>query len=387
MLLPALPCSALAATHWRNLMLIACSLAAVPARAAEAPVTTPLFGSGKGGYHTYRIPALILTARGTLLAFCEGRKAGSSDAGEIDLLMRRSQDNGKTWEPQVVVVKDGSKTCGNPCPMVDRDTGTIVLLLCKNGGGDREDLIVHGSAPPRTVWVTTSNDDGVTWSTPREISDQVRKPGWRWYATGPGHGTLLASGRLVAPCDYADGAGEKYFHSHVIYSDDHGQTWHIGGALGPRVNECTAAELSDGSLYLNMRSYRGKHRRDVATSTDEGMTWSPIKEDPTLPEPVCQASVLRLRDVNTRAIPRFVFSNPAGTKRERMTVRLSQDDCRTWYRSRVLWEGPAAYSDLVHQRDGRIGCLFECGQTEYHETITYAQFAVEWLMEGEPAKP
>src|SRR5262249_34440674 len=159
---------------------------AAPAHPAE-PEQGPLFVSGKDGYHTYRIPALIVTKKGTLLAFCEGRKASGSDTGEIDVLLRRSFDNGKTWTRTQVVWHDGGNTCGNPCPVVDAKTGAIWLLLTHNLGRDNQWQILDGTSKgTRTVWVASSADDGTTWSKPVEITADVKKPAWTWYATGPG---------------------------------------------------------------------------------------------------------------------------------------------------------------------------------------------------------
>ena len=139
-----------------------------------------VFQSGTEGYRTYRIPAVVLSNKGTVLAFCEGRKTSSSDAGDIDLMLRRSTDGGRTWQPMQLVYEEGGTakiTIGNPCPVVERTTGTIWLPFCRNN--DR-------------VFITKSTDDGLTWNKPIEITRQVKKPEWRWYATGPGHGIQLA---------------------------------------------------------------------------------------------------------------------------------------------------------------------------------------------------
>ena len=165
---------------------------------------TDLFVSGSGGYHTYRIPALVVTSRGTVLALCEGRKHSRADYGEIDLVLRRSLDGGKTWGDLQVVVSESAMTCGNPCPVVDSATGTIWLPFCKNLADGGQQLIMAGKAP-RTVWVTKSVDDGATWTEPEEITDDVKDPAWTWYGTGPCHGIQLASGRLALPCHYAVG--------------------------------------------------------------------------------------------------------------------------------------------------------------------------------------
>lgn len=341
----------------------------------------PVFISGQEGYHTYRIPSLIRTANGTLLAFCEGRKGSSGDAGDIDLLLKRSADGGKTWGKTQVIWDDGPNTCGNPCPVLDAKSGAICLLLTHNLGADSEAAIVNGkSKGARTVWITRSQDDGATWSAPVEITSSVKRPEWTWYATGPGIGIQLRTGRLVVPCDNMV-SGDKVQQSHVILSDDGGKSWRIGGVVGPQCNECQAVELTDGRLMLNIRSYRGDHRRLTAFSEDGGETFSPPVPDQALIEPVCQASILRTgpegRDL--------VFSNPASTKRERMTVKLSTDGGKAWPHALVLHEGPAAYSCLAELQDGTLACLYEQGGKSAYETITLARFTRERLTEETPA--
>lgn len=349
-----------------------CLLAAVCVMPIEEQI---VFRSGTSGYHTFRIPSVLVSPKGTLLAFAEGRKNSVDDHGDIDLVLRRSLDGGKTWQPLQVVWDDGPNTCGNPCPVVDRTTGTIWLLMTHNLGSDTEARIEAGTAQgSRTVWITSSRDDGQTWSKPRDITAQVKKPDWTWYATGPGIGIQTRTGRLVIPCDHKARPGRQFF-SHVIYSDDHGETWHIGGSVGPQCNECQIAELSDGRLLLNIRSYRGTGRRLIAFSDDGGKSFSEPVEDPVLVEPVCQASLIRY-DALSRSL---LFSNPASTRREKMTVRLSTDDGRTWNHARVLHEGPSAYSCLAVLADGSIGCLFEKGEKSPYETISWMRFPLEWL--------
>jgi sialidase-1 len=351
--------------------------------ADKEPMQTDVFISGEKGYHTYRIPAVIVSTRGTLLAFCEGRKNSRSDTGDIDLLLRRSFDGGRTWQPAQLVWDDGPNTCGNPCPVVERSSGTIWLLLTHNLGQDTEAQIVgNKSKGTRTVWVTRSTDDGATWAKPIEITKEVKKPEWTWYATGPGVGIQLKGGRLVIPCDNK-AEGGKVRQSHVIYSDDRGTTWKLGGVVGPQCNESQVVELLDGTLMLNMRSYQANNRRLVATSKDGGLTWSRPAEDPTLIEPVCQASILR----HPGEKGGLLFSNPASTKREKMTVRLSRDEGKTWSAARLLHEGPAAYSCLTVLPDGTIGCLYERGTKSAYEVITFARFSLDWLRGSEPGKP
>jgi sialidase-1 len=346
---------------------------------------TDLFVSGADGYHTYRIPALAVSREGTMLAFCEGRVNGRGDAGEIHLMLRRSADGGRTWEPMRRIVADGTMTCGNPCPVVDARDGTIWLPFCKNLEEGDQDLILQGKAP-RTVWMTHSRDDGVTWAEPVEITPDVKAPAWTWYATGPTHGIQLRSGRLLIPCDHQ--VGTHYVrddprHSHVIYSDDAGQSWHIGGIVDESTNESVAVEALDGSVYINCRNYGGGNRRAYAWSHDGGTTFGERRYDDALTEPVCQASMVRLSGVDDGEPGRVLFANPASTARERMTVRMSLDECRTWPIARMVHAGPAAYSDLAVAPDGTICLLYERGDGHPYERLTLARFSRAWLEAGD----
>lgn len=336
-----------------------------------------VFTAGQGEVHTYRIPSVILSSKGTLLAFCEGRKKGTSDAGDIDLVLRRSTDGGATWGPLQVVWDDAENTCGNPCPVVDRATGTVWLLLTHNLGKDGEGAIVRGKGQgTRTVWVSRSDDDGATWAKPVEITKDVKRPEWTWFATGPGVGIQLRNGTLVVPCDAKDLDGKKGYGL-VITSADGGKTWKAGGVVGDAWNECQAAELADGSLLLNLRNHGGKGRaRGVALSKDGGATWSEARPDAALVEPVCQASLLRLSWEPSR----LLFSNPANEKsRTRMTMRLSLDEGKSWPASKELHAGPSAYSCLVALPDGAIGCLFECGEKSPYERIVFRKLTLAEL--------
>jgi sialidase-1 len=335
--------------------------ASVVVRAAERPVATDVFVSGSEGYHTFRIPSLIASAEGTLLAFCEGRKSSRSDHGDIDLVLRRSSDGGKTWGPIILVYEEGGPdavTIGNPCPVVDASTGTIWLPFCRDND---------------TVLVTSSSDDGRRWSAPREITQQVKRPDWGWYATGPGVGIQLRrgehAGRLVIPCDHRETVeGDEVMFSHVFYSDDNGQSWKLGGSVDRHTDECQVVELSGGELLINMRNYwertgirpeRGG-KRAVARSSDGGVTWSGLDFDAALIEPICQASLIAVPHRENPGSVVLVFSNPANKKqRQEMTVRVSFDEGRTWPQSVLIDEGSAAYSCLAPLADGRIGLLYE----------------------------
>jgi len=333
--------------------------------ADNAPEQTAVYVSGEGGYHTYRIPAILVSRAGTVLAFCEGRRNSGSDAGDIDLLLRRSLDGGKTFgNPQVVWQEEGDITIGNPCPVEDRSTGTIWLGFCRNN--DR-------------VFITSSEDDGVTWAPPREITKEVKPDNWTWYATGPVHGIQLSSDRLLMPCDHRN-KDDGSRRSHVILSDDHGATWKLGGILEPGTDECACVETADGQVYLNMRSYHGQYRRAIARSANGGDTWSPVTLDEALIEPVCQASVARYSTESDGGKNRLLFSNPASETRINMTVRVSHDEGRTWTSGKTLDAGPSAYSDLAVLDDGTILCLYEHGLIKAYETISVARFGIEWLL-------
>jgi sialidase-1 len=352
----------------------------------EPPFQTDVFVSGADGYKTFRIPALITTPDGTLLAFCEGRKQGPGDSGAIDTVLRRSGDDGKTWSPLQVVASDGANTMGNPCPVLDRDTGRIWLPLTWNLGSDREGQIMKGTSKDvRRVFLTYSDDQGKTWAPVKEISEAARRPHWRWYATGPGSGIQLTRGphrgRLVIPANHSDHSdpGKHPYRSHVLISDDHGRTWRIGGVLEERTNESMLVELSDGSLLDNMRSYHGRHRRAVATSRDGGESWSAVTFDEALVEPVCQACILRYTFADEGGKSRILFSNPASTKREKMTVRLSYDEGKTWPVAKLIHAGSSAYSCLTALRDHSIGLLYERDRSA---KITLARFTLNWLTDG-----
>ena len=263
--------------------------------------------------------------------------------------------------------------------LVSGETGTIWLLTTWNRGDDREpEIIDRTSQDTRRVFVTCSHDDGVTWSTPREITDTVKKPDWTWYATGPGSGIQMRhgthKGRLVIPCDHIE-ADTKHYYSHVIYSDDHGQNWQLGGQTPmQQVNECEVVELPGGHLMLNMRNYdRTRKYRQVAVSEDGGLTWKDQRFDATLIEPICQAAIRRYRWPDDKGDSVILFSNPASEEnRVNMTLRVSYDEGQSWPVSRTLHAGPSAYSDLAVLANGATGCLYEAGQHHPYEKIVFA---------------
>ncbi|MDH3244563.1 MAG: glycoside hydrolase [Saprospiraceae bacterium] len=331
-----------------------------------------VFVSGDEGYMCFRIPAIVKATNGDLLAFAEGRKQGCSDTGDIDLVMKRSNDGGLTWGPLKVIWDDGENTCGNPAPVVDEQTGFINLLSTWNLGEDREsEIIDETSTDTRRIYLLQTKDYGKTWTAPSEITNMVKKPEWTWYATGPGSGIQLESGtyagRLIVACDHIEAKTKMYF-SHIIYSDDNGTNWHLGGSSpADQVNECEVAELSDGRLMINMRNYdRTQKTRQIAYSHNGGISWERQHHDSSLIEPVCQASLHKHGKY-------LLFSNPASTEaRVDMTLRISPDDGYNWSSSVSLnKERPAAYSDLVTVGDELIGCLFETGLENPYQFIVF----------------
>ena len=329
-----------------------------------------LFAAGEGGYHTYRIPSLCVTTEGTLIFVCEGRKHNRGDWTDVDLLMRRSRDNGRTWTAPEMIADDGELTMGNPCAVVDRSTGTIWLLLCR------------GSEPGRGnayILAMKSNDDGQTWSPPTDISHMTKDPSWAFVGTGPGHGIQLRSGRLLVPCwtNPPEKCGEIQT-SYCIYSDDHGVTWQMGDPLTANASdECKVVELADGTVYMNARGRSDVKQRAFAYSADGGHSWTRVRYDPSLPEPSCDGA---LAGVQGDDGVRILLAWPADPgERKRLTVRLSDDGGRTWPVGKILDPSDAAYCDLAVAPDGTILCAYEA---ELYRKLVVLRFGLEWLTDN-----
>lgn len=342
----------------------------------------PVFISGREGYNTFRIPSLIRTSSGALLAFCEGRKKSLDDSGDIDLVMKRSDDNGKTWSDLIVIWDDGENTCGNPCPVIDNKTGTILLLLTWNRGDDSEMEIINGnSKDTRRVFISRSLDNGKTWSVPEEITSMAKHPDWTWYATGPGVGIQKMyppnKGRLIIPCDHAN-KNDKQWYSHIIYSDDEGKTWSYSKPIGPKKNECQVVELANGDLLLNMRNYERQFKcRAISSSSDGGITWRDVTYDANLIEPICQASFIQFRGEKSL----LLFSNPASEdQRVKMTIKASDDEGRSWEYERLIYPGPSAYSCLCQIDEDHIGIFFECGDKDPYERIVFNKISIKEII-------
>lgn len=342
-----------------------------------------LFQKGDEGVHTYRIPAIVQANDGTIIVFAEARQNGGGDTGDIDLVARRSSDGGKTWGEIITIWDDGENVCGNPCPVVDKRTGRIILLSTWNHGKDPEKAIhERTSVDTRRVFVIYSDDNGLTWSEAREITSSAKLPEWTWYATGPCHGIQLAKGphkgRIVIPCDHGNfGKGTA---SHVIYSDDAGDTWHIGGILDAG-NESTVTELKNGDIMLNMRDAKWTKDKDrlangagrlAAISHDGGITFESPYYEKSLIEPVCNASIINYTRQG-KLSETLLFSNPAhSVSRTNMTIKQSDDSGKTWEEAYVLDNRPAAYSDLLVLKNGDVAIFYETGDKSCYETMTFA---------------
>lgn len=343
-----------------------------------------VFDPAGSGYHTFRIPSVVV--RGSLvLAFCEGRLHGSGDAGEIEIVLRRSLDGGQTWLPVQVVSAKAGKTCGNPVPLFDPVSGDVVLVTVENGADAVEMSLARGTDPEsgRRVFVQRSSDDGATWSPTVEITGQVKRADWGWYATGPCHGIALRSGRLVVPANHSFVPSEpvddliRLNGGHCIVSDDGGVTWSVGfvdrnDGAEINANETTVTELPDGRLYFNARNHQGTGPARVhAWSSDSGQTLdAPYAGIPEITAPGIQGSVVCLPD------GRLLLSTPVNpTSRRELTVFVSEDSGVSWEPALVVHEGMAGYSDLVLLADGSVGIFYEAGETSSFATLRFATFA------------
>jgi sialidase-1 len=355
---------------------------------------TELFVSGQDDYNTYRIPSVVCTKNGTVLAFTEGRKDIGKDGGPTDIVLKRSLGNAGPWTPafatlpgegrerhntmmwlplQVVFRSSNGDAWMNPVPVIDQSDGTIFLVanLFKQPYKD-------GNAP---IWLIKSTDEGATWTEPVEIT-----PGTGIHEIGPGAGIQLHTGRLVV--QVYDG---------IICSDDHGKTWKSGGAAPGDWNETQVVELVDGTLLF---SRRGMRSRRIMFSKDQGETWSQPVADPDLPDPDCQGSMIRYtREDQGYSKNRILFSNPVSGNlgvgsvtsdprgRFNVTVRMSYDEGKTWPVEKTILVGPGAYSSMTVFPDGSVGILFETGAVygsfaDHYSKEVFARFTLDWLTDG-----
>ncbi|AQW50339.1 exo-alpha-sialidase [Streptomyces violaceusniger] len=373
---------------------------AVGTGAARSYEVSVPFRAGTEGYASYRIPAVVLTHAGTLLAFAEGRADSSADYGRIDLVLKRSADGGRTWGALRLVARNGDGTAGNPAPVVldgGPHHGRVLLVHIRSAASATEDRIRRGevsAADGRRVWLTYSDDDGASWSEAREITASTKRPEWRWYATTPGHALQLRygahAGRIVVAANHSlpptvpgdDGTEGRYNGGHDLLSDDDGATWRIGyvddnpdGYVN--VNETTAAQLPDGRVYFNTRTdATAPGTRADAHSGDGGATLDlPFRPQAGLVAPVVEGSVLHLGEPDA-----LLFSGPADPAyRALMTVRTSFDGGVTWRTGHTVNGLPAAYSDLVRLDDATVGLLYETGDFSAYSTITFRRIPTEEL--------
>jgi sialidase-1 len=362
-------------------------------------------------YAMYRIPGIVVTKSGVVLAYCEARKSGN-DWASIDVVMRRSTDGGVTFSEQKVISHVAGKidrnpvaierkqssptdvTHNNPVAIVDRN-GSVHFLFCLEY---------------MRVFYMRSDDDGKTFTEPVEITsafERIRPSyAWRVVATGPGHGIQLENGRLLVPVWYALGTGGNGHHPSVngtVYSDDHGKTWKASDVVMkstpefPDPNETTAAQLANGSVMLNVRTEAKENRRTVIVSPNGANDWGEPHLQNDLPDPVCFASLTRLSlKKKGRGRNRLLFSNPdnvtrvdgkqtVSKDRVKLTVHLSYDEGKSWTVKRSLEEGSSGYSDMSVLPDGTILCLYETGRAPGSfpdRKLVLARFNLEWLSEG-----
>lgn len=346
-----------------------------------------VFVSGVG-YPTYRIPSVITSRRGTVLAFSEGRQ-GKGDHTENDIVLRRSTDAGRTWDELQVLASDRPNVLVNPTAVEDRDTGRIWLMYQRYPELAREREVAAGLEGDRICrsFIIHSDDDGRSWSAPLETTRSVKRPRVATsLASGPGVGIQLRRGphrgRLIVPFNQGPPGAWKVY---AAYSDDHGKSWRYGETAADTTagfgNEVQMVELADGGVMLNARNQSGNHLRKVARSCDGGRSWSPLADDPELVDPECQATIVRYSDPLDGKRNRILFANPASPdRRVNGTVRLSYDEGESWPVSRTVYPGSFAYSCLTVLPDGTISLLYE--RDDYGK-ITFARFDLAWLTNGQ----
>ncbi len=352
------------------------------AKAAALPSKSTLFSQGMEGCHTYRIPALVTTNDGTLIACCDARLNSSRDLpNDIHTVIRRSTDGGRTWGKirQIHTPPSGEGTA-DPCLVVDRSNGRIWCAITWSSAVGWYNSKPGYGGDSFHNYLIYSDDDGLSWSQPMDITTAIKEQAWisAWFS--PGSGIQAESGRLMIP--YSAAHTRQKVYSYVAISDDHGKSWSHVGPTGSETNESMLAQLADGTVISNMRSTAGFHQRAISRSANDGDTWEPQRHDAALVEPVCQASILT---VPAKLTPDgrewLVFCNPASKKRENLTLKVSFDGGVSWPVSRLLQAGPTAYSCLTLLPEGGIGVLYECGENNAYERIDFAQFPLQWLME------
>lgn len=361
------------------------------------PVMTAVFRSGENGVTRYRIPGIIATTNGTLIAYCEARKNSSADWGEIEVHLSRSTDNGKTWSTPVLVAHRGDRiegnptkktedgrseqTVNNPVAILDPKTGRIEFLYCVNYS---------------RCFSMRSLDDGITWSQPVEITSTFEsfrsQYDWNVIATGPGHGIAMERGRMVVPIWLAYGKSGAHAPSATgtITSDDSGKSWQAGSIVVPNTspyinpNESTLAPLPGNRVIMVTRSHSLPSRKIVSISPTGASAWSEPRFADNLWEPICMASLVAhpakpgmLLFSSPRSLAMSAAGEPIpgkGAPRKNLSIQMSLDEGKTWGTPKTLEASSSAYSDLAVLPDQSVVCLFERG-----ESIFCARFSLDWI--------
>jgi len=357
-------------------------------QASEDMSMSDVFSRGEDGYPQVRIPAVVVTPKGTVLAFAEARQAG--DHSENDIVLKRSLDGGATWQPLQIIAEMGGDSLNDPCAVVLNETGRVLLMYQRYPKGYHTRKMAHteaaelGYGGPRNTqtFITRSEDDGVTWSAPEDISRSIRRSD-AISVGSPGVGIQLEQGphkgRILLPLYEVmppEDKSRKWYNCAAI-SDDGGVTWRLGARVPEEglecdANECQLEELSDGTVIMDARQSSGSTRKG-ARSRDSGETWEPMYQVPDLVAPPCMGSILRIADPGGGDL--LVVSLPNTLKkRENGTLFVSKDGGKTWPEKSVLYPGGFAYSCLTQLPEGRVGCLFE---RDGYAHITFAVFNVE----------
>ena len=364
---------------FRMLIFVGCfSISIVNAFPQNQTKIVDVFVPKSDGYPAIRIPSLVTTNSGTLLAFAEGRQGG--DHSENDIILKTSSDNGTTWSDIQVVNESGELSLNNPQAVV-LDSGRVLLMYQESKLGEFEAKPGFGE-DSYVNYTQFSDDDGKTWSDPVDVVRQTKRAEYvTSVASGPGIGIVLKrgthAGRILMPFNQGPFGDWRVY---AAYSDDGGESWAVGEVPKEdgkgHANEVQFVELSDGSVMLNARSQgkgNTKHRK-TAISKDGGVTWSKLQDDPSLIEPTCQASILRYswpEDGKSR----IVFCNPATQKsRIKGVVRVSSDEGETWAWSKEIYAGGFAYCCLTKLPDGKVGVLFE---KDGYKTISFLAIEIE----------
>ncbi len=348
-----------------------------------------VFSARTHGFYTYRIPTLAYTQKGSLLAFAEARIGNMSDWAGMSLVMRRSFDKGKTWEPMKKLVSSEKKPVHNAVAIIPKVSSKIHFLYCQNYN---------------QAFYMESENDGQTFSEPEDITYVFEefKPEFKYrvFGTGPGKGIQLESGRFIVPVWLGRRKSHYPSIASVIYSDDNGKNWHrseiILGSL-PNTGEPVVVELDGGSVLLNIRNTAEESRRAISISKNGASDWSEPVFDYSLLEPACFASIIRLSKVKKEDRNRILFVNPDSIEgkpipvsnirpRKNLTVKLSYDECKTWPVSKTIDPGLSGYADLAVGDDYTIYCLYErnCPMNKDWDTeaLTLARFNLEWLSDS-----